>query len=418
MSKVCFVISPIGGEDTDTRKNADDLYDLIVEPALGRFGFDVVRADKIPGSSSITNDIVDLIQNSELCVIDLTAQNANVYDECGRRHETGKPFVQLVRKGERLPFDLAGIRTIFYQLETPHQVHDAQKELVRYVEEFEAQGYGNVSTGVSIATLASAIDRLERKLDGISRSPSVTRIEHTGGIEELLRSPQQAFMTAVASGDLPRIELLLPRMRRDTPTDDYVMAASLLASAGSKVGAEALKELLGDKDVTADHVKAVVAGLIRYHTRNGTLEGELDLLKNYVEKWAGDPRMAEDGEARAFLWNQLGMMYHAVGKFEEASAATQRAIDLTPAELAFETNLSLILEAWGKPEEALAVVQRYMAKPGAWEFSNGLSQAVDVYAASGKMADAKAAYDALCRVAPEEGRLKALLNPEIANYLI
>ena len=64
--KVCFVISPIGEKESDVRKQADDLYDLIVEPALEKYGFHIVRADKISSVASITAEIVELVQNSDL----------------------------------------------------------------------------------------------------------------------------------------------------------------------------------------------------------------------------------------------------------------------------------------------------------------------------------------------------------------
>src|SRR5688572_29391938 len=108
--KTCFVISPIGQDGSDVRKGADDLFDLIIEPALERFDFKVVRGDKVTTSSSITEDVIKRIQNSELCVIDLTGHNPNVFYECGRRHETAKPFILMKRKGEEIPFDLKDIR--------------------------------------------------------------------------------------------------------------------------------------------------------------------------------------------------------------------------------------------------------------------------------------------------------------------
>ena len=106
--KICFVISPIGDKDSDIRKHADAFLKLLVEPALGEFGFNVVRADQIATSSVITNDIVEYVQQSELCLVDLTFHNPNVFYECGRRHENGKPTIQLIKNGEQLPFDVAG----------------------------------------------------------------------------------------------------------------------------------------------------------------------------------------------------------------------------------------------------------------------------------------------------------------------
>jgi len=127
--KTCFIISPIGPEDSDTRKTADDFLELLVEPALAKYDFVVTRADKIARPSTITADIIRLVQESDLCIIDLTNNNPNVFYECGRRHEAGRPFIQMVRKGDEgsLPFDVSGIRTVIYDLSQPRSVLESQK---------------------------------------------------------------------------------------------------------------------------------------------------------------------------------------------------------------------------------------------------------------------------------------------------
>lgn len=112
--KTCFVISPIGEEGSDVRSMADDFLEILVEPSLQPFGFEIIRADKIATSSVITSDVIRYVQNSDLCIIDLTTHNPNVFYECGRRHENGQPFIQLIQKGDDLPFDVSGIRTINY----------------------------------------------------------------------------------------------------------------------------------------------------------------------------------------------------------------------------------------------------------------------------------------------------------------
>ena len=108
--KKCFVISPIGDDNSDIRKEADALL-WIASSALEKYNFEVIRVDQIARSTVITNEIIQLIQESELCLIVLTGHNANVFYEAGRRHETGRPFIQLIKKGESLPFDVASIRT-------------------------------------------------------------------------------------------------------------------------------------------------------------------------------------------------------------------------------------------------------------------------------------------------------------------
>ena len=46
--KSCFVVGPIGNNDSDVRKFADWLLRGIIEPVLeGEFGYEVKRADEI-----------------------------------------------------------------------------------------------------------------------------------------------------------------------------------------------------------------------------------------------------------------------------------------------------------------------------------------------------------------------------------
>lgn len=51
----CFVIGPIGAPDSPERRIADDLFELIIEPAAKDAGLlHVVRADHLKNSNIIT----------------------------------------------------------------------------------------------------------------------------------------------------------------------------------------------------------------------------------------------------------------------------------------------------------------------------------------------------------------------------
>ncbi|MGH8566034.1 MAG: hypothetical protein ACREXW_18880 [Gammaproteobacteria bacterium] len=136
------------------RKAADDLFDLIVEPALEKYDFEVIRADKIQTVASITSEIIQLVQNSDLCIIDVTSHNPNVMYECGRRHETGKPYVMLAREGEKLPFDVNTIRTIFYSTTNGREMRSSIKTIQSIVEKMLAEGMEPLSSGESLSTIS------------------------------------------------------------------------------------------------------------------------------------------------------------------------------------------------------------------------------------------------------------------------
>lgn len=127
----CFVASPIGEEGSDTRRKADQVLKYIINAALIPMNFEVTRADKISEPGLITSQMVNRLLNDDLVVADLTDSNANVFYEVAIRQAAQRPIVMLIRKGQRIPFDLAGFRTIGYDTTDPDSVADAKDELGR-----------------------------------------------------------------------------------------------------------------------------------------------------------------------------------------------------------------------------------------------------------------------------------------------
>lgn len=108
----CFYITPIGEEGSEQRKHSDLFLGSIVEPAVQAFGLRVVRADGIDKPGMITRQIIEYILRSRLVIADLSFHNPNVFYELALRHATRLPIVQVMRAGERLPFDVHQMRTI------------------------------------------------------------------------------------------------------------------------------------------------------------------------------------------------------------------------------------------------------------------------------------------------------------------
>ena len=110
--KICFYISPIGEEGSEHRKHADLILGSFVEPAMENIGLKVVRADMIGEPGLITTQILEHIKKSQLVIADLSYLNPNVFYEVALRHSLRLPVVQLIRKCDRLPFDVAQVRTV------------------------------------------------------------------------------------------------------------------------------------------------------------------------------------------------------------------------------------------------------------------------------------------------------------------
>lgn len=146
--QTCFVISPIGEEKSETRENADLVLKHIIRPAVSEAGFKVERADEIDKSGIITNQIIQYVLESDLVVADLSGRNPNVFYELALRHAARKPLIQIIRKGEELPFDVAAMRTIRYDLDL-EGAEKAKSEISSYIASLT--GAKEVESPVSMA---------------------------------------------------------------------------------------------------------------------------------------------------------------------------------------------------------------------------------------------------------------------------
>lgn len=114
---ICFVISPIGEEDSEIRQNSEKLYNYILKPVVDKLGYEITRSDKISEPGMITTQIINHVINSELVIADLTGHNANVFYELAIRHATKKHYIQLIRRGGKIPFDVQNLRTLYYDFD-------------------------------------------------------------------------------------------------------------------------------------------------------------------------------------------------------------------------------------------------------------------------------------------------------------
>jgi len=196
--KICFVICPIGKDTSPERLWSDKILKYIIEPVASK-KYKVIRADKISAPGMIAPQIIRYLKESEVVIADLTFHNPNVFYELAIRHVTKKPYIQLIKIGQEIPFDTATNRTIPIDIDV-QVADDARKELEKQLESIES-GIPSIDNPIAItdiileaertgntdqitnAKIIEIISDIQSQLYGINRKvESVTRSGGGGGV--------------------------------------------------------------------------------------------------------------------------------------------------------------------------------------------------------------------------------------------
>lgn len=87
MSLKCFIASAFDKDDIDA------LYDEAIRPVTKSLGIVAWRVDRVQHNQDIDDKIMALMEESDLCIADLTYARPSVYFEAGHMSGSGKPVV-------------------------------------------------------------------------------------------------------------------------------------------------------------------------------------------------------------------------------------------------------------------------------------------------------------------------------------
>jgi tetratricopeptide (TPR) repeat protein len=117
---LCFVLMPFGkkSDAAGAVVDFDAVYKNLIAPAIAAAGMEPLRADEEMTGGVIHKPMFERLILCEYAVADLTTANANVFYELGLRHAV-RPWSTVLlfsKGGSQLPFDVAPLRAMPYQL--------------------------------------------------------------------------------------------------------------------------------------------------------------------------------------------------------------------------------------------------------------------------------------------------------------
>ncbi len=424
--KTCFVISPIGDEDSDIRVEADALL-WIIRQALEKYRFRVVRIDEIARSTQITSEILRYVRESTLCVIILTGENPNVFYEAGRRHETNKPFIQLIRKGERIPFDIANIRTIIYDnVDSRLSAAKTIDEIQRFVDEFEDLGWPR-NNGISDPLIAASLERIERQLSLMSGGtgyPIFFRVQSSDPkkiTDFLFKNPKDAFDQAVEQGDLHLATRAVIRMEELIgPSKEVLEKARTLVMAYHEPGVDIIIRLLTEHldklgspsdQAIKNAINEIANFYIEINRPNDCLTKLGPLFDLLIEKSGTD---LEARATKAFYYSYLCILHMTSEEYDEALDYAQEAVRLTPEDGSHLFILAVIYMRLENYDLASSTADRYIDL--GVDDLNMLLSAVEVYKSAAHKDKIVNVYKKLSAIHPDEA--SKLLQDESIKEII
>lgn len=178
----CFIIMPFAKEFGDVYATVRRSIASVREAQA-----DCFRLDEIKAAGRITDDLARELNESSICIADLTGCNPNVMWEVGYAMALRKPVIFISQDVGSLPFDLRLMRTLAYRRHSlaetlEHQLSDAFREtLGAYVIERQsatrplpqASVLSIAVTGSMEANRAQCLRRLQTLLDPSSARASL-----------------------------------------------------------------------------------------------------------------------------------------------------------------------------------------------------------------------------------------------------
>lgn len=283
----CFVISPIGPEDSEIRKWANKVFNYIIKPAMDKQHIIPQRSDQINETGRISDQMFKAIYSADLCIADLSEDNPNVFFELGVALSANRPVIILVKKNKQLPFDVSDLRCVSYDFD-PDALHDGiyVNKIIDFIKEFE-------ETGWTVPDLFSAYRPpvKNKEVEIVDYDDIDIQLEKTVFYKMLNLKSVDNTQEVIYEKYIPRLnnkigvssEFMTIRANRfDKPVNHF---KSRDRTSGDAIEVNALLPFhleLEDGDKNATLIEPLIFGpsnvyVVTAHTYNGFKVGDLDL---------------------------------------------------------------------------------------------------------------------------------------------
>jgi hypothetical protein len=214
----CFVIQPFDGATFDNR------FAEVFEPAIVDAGLEPYRVDRDPGASIPIDAIERGISAAEVCFVDATLDNPNVWFEMGYAISQHKELcIVCENRRSKFPFDIQHRKIIGYDSNTPSDFERLQAQITErlqailakrsQLETVEAQPLREEDQGLShheVVTLCTIAENMYGTDDSTSIGAIISDMDRLGynrlavniGLKKLLnRGMISAHQTSDQNGD-------------------------------------------------------------------------------------------------------------------------------------------------------------------------------------------------------------------------
>jgi hypothetical protein len=258
----CFFIAPIGKEGSSERKRSDGVLKFVVARAADELGLVAVRADQISEPGQITLQVIDHILGARGAVADLTGLNPNVFYELAVRHTARLPIALIAEKDCSLPFDIAQMRTIFFDSTDLASADNCRRDIVTHLREaFDKKAVDSpIATSVDVRALQGG-NQVERNIAELVTS-----------VEDIAKHQRQT---------MSRVERLTRILEDLLTTENLGLPMNIIADL--------------------DHTSAVFRAIAAKEEGNAELRKEVERLEDMV-RWLSRhrriPRLRSGGRYR------------------------------------------------------------------------------------------------------------------------